>query len=43
MLANLGNSGKGAESNMLGIMATLGISLASGFAAVYTEKVRLWA
>ena len=39
MLANLGNTGEGAESNMVGIMATLGISLASGFAAVYTEKV----
>ena len=39
MLANLGSKGEGAESNMTGILATIGISLGSGFAAVYTEKV----
>ena len=39
MLANLRGGGDGASSNMTGILATLGISTLSGFAAVYTEKV----
>lgn len=42
MLANLrgGGAADGSVGNMMtGIWATLGISLASGFAAVYTEKV----
>lgn len=39
MLANLRGGGSGAASNLTGILATLGISTLSGFAAVYTEKV----
>jgi len=41
MLCNMkvGNDDQNNNSNMKGILATLGIALSSGFASVYTEKV----
>jgi len=40
MLANLKcTDGQNASANSVGVVATLGIAAASGFAAVYTEKV----
>ncbi|KAL3935211.1 MAG: hypothetical protein SGARI_003070 [Bacillariaceae sp.] len=41
MLCNMRFGDDAGNSNMKGILATLGIALSSGFASVYTEKVQL--